>query len=155
VIHIVGRGKKIEGSFDPFYRQYEFLLDEMKFAYAIADLAVCRAGASSIFELAAARIPMLLVPLGLHQSRGDQIINANIFVKKGWAESCEESSLTPERLTEAIERMLSQKTVLVDKLEQAPSSKTAVGVGQVLVSVLRGKAHGSLTSGQLGELSET
>ncbi|MEY2988244.1 MAG: hypothetical protein RJB13_1765, partial [Pseudomonadota bacterium] len=118
-------------------------------------LAVCRAGASSIFELAAARIPMLLVPLGLHQSRGDQIINANIFVKKGWAESCEESSLTPERLTEAIERMLSQKTVLVDKLEQAPSSKTAVGVGQVLVSVLRGKAHGSLTSGQLGELSET
>ncbi|MEY2987161.1 MAG: hypothetical protein RJB13_682, partial [Pseudomonadota bacterium] len=49
VIHIVGRGKKIEGSFDPFYRQYEFLLDEMKFAYAIADLAVCRAGASSIF----------------------------------------------------------------------------------------------------------
>ena len=155
VIHIVGRGKKIEGDFGPCYRQYEFLLDEMKFAYAVADLAVCRAGASSIFELAAARIPMLLVPLGLHQSRGDQIINANIFVKKGWAESCDENTLSPQRLTESIEHMMSQRSVIINKLAQAPDSKTAVVVGELLVSVLKNEHRLSEASDHLGDLSET
>lgn len=144
VIHIVGRGKKFQSDFGSYYRQYEFLLDEMKFAYAVADIAVCRAGASSIFELAAARIPMLLVPLGLHQSRGDQIINANIFVKKGWAESCEENSLSPERIVESIENMMSQRSLLTERLEKAPDSKTAVVVGELLLSMLRNESQHSL-----------
>lgn len=151
VIHIVGRGKQIQGDFGPYYRQYEFLLDEMKLAYALADVTVCRAGASSIFELAAARIPMLLVPLGRHQSRGDQIINADIFVKKGWAESCEEEALSPERLTETIERMLAQKAVFVDRLRHAPDSRTAVVVAELLVSTLKGE----LLNSSVGEFSET
>ena len=50
----------------------------MKFAYGASDIAICRAGASSLFELAYARIPMILIPLGLEASRGDQIINAQI-----------------------------------------------------------------------------
>lgn len=146
VIHIVGRGKTIKGDFGPYYRQYEFLLDEMKLAYAVADIAVCRAGASSIFELAAARVPMLLVPLGLHQSRGDQIINANIFVKKGWAQSCSEESLSPERLMDAIEAMIAKSADLKSRLEQAPSSRTAVVVGDLLVSILKENGSQSCVS---------
>lgn len=146
VIHIVGRGKTIKGDFGPYYRQYEFLLDEMKLAYAVADIAVCRAGASSIFELAAARVPMLLVPLGLHQSRGDQIINANIFVKKGWAQSCSEESLSPERLMDVIEAMIAKSADLKSRLEQAPSSRTAVVVGDLLVSILKENGSQSCVS---------
>lgn len=140
IIHIVGQGKSLSGDFGLHYRQYEFLSQEMKLAYAIADLAVCRAGASSIFELAAARIPMLLVPLGLHQSRGDQIINAKIFADKGWAEYCHEADLTPEHLIRSVDAMFSKSAEIKKRLEQAPGSQTAVTAGELLVSILNKQA---------------
>ena len=40
---------------------------------AAADLVLTRAGANAIFEFAALSKPMLLVPLPLSSSRGDQI----------------------------------------------------------------------------------
>ena len=108
VIHIVGKGKSF--SFSPSlegYRQYEFLADNMKYAYGCADVALCRAGASSLFELAAARIPMVLVPLGMHQSRGDQYVNARIFAQKNWAEWVDEEALTPSKILELIDGVVS------------------------------------------------
>lgn len=144
IIHIVGQGKAVSGDFGPNYRQFEFLGKEMKLAYAIADLALCRAGASSIFELAAARIPMLLVPLGLHQSRGDQIINAKIFAKKGWAEYCHEADLTPEHLVSSVDALLSRSVDVKHRLEQAPGSQTAVAAGELLVSILEKNSNGRI-----------
>ncbi len=45
---------------------------------AAADLVVCRAGASTLWEVAALGLPMLLVPL-VEGSRGDQVRNAAVF----------------------------------------------------------------------------
>ncbi len=137
IIHIVGKGKGFSGEFGPNYRQYEFLGAEMSLAYAAADLALCRAGASSIFELAAARIPMLLVPLGLHQSRGDQIINAKIFSSKGWASWCDEHELTPEKLVSLLNQLRTQNAELKRQLERAPGAQTAARVAQLLISLLQ------------------
>ena len=107
IIHIVGKGnaRKIEGTQN--YKQFEFLNQDMKYAYAVADLAICRAGASSIFELAAARVPMVLVPLGLHASRGDQIVNANIFTSKGWAQTIDENNFQKENALQLIYETMS------------------------------------------------
>jgi UDP-N-acetylglucosamine--N-acetylmuramyl-(pentapeptide) pyrophosphoryl-undecaprenol N-acetylglucosamine transferase len=56
----------------------------MEYAYAAADLAVCRAGASTIAELAAAGLPAVLVPYpeaaADHQTR-----NAEMAVNEGAA----------------------------------------------------------------------
>ena len=109
----------------------------MPLACAIADIAVCRAGASSIFELAAARIPMILVPLGLHQSRGDQIINAKIFSKRGWATWCNEEDLSANQVVKLVETLWTSRQDYKLKLEQAPGSATAAKVGQLLVSLMR------------------
>ncbi|MEN9528286.1 MAG: hypothetical protein RI932_159 [Pseudomonadota bacterium] len=137
IIHIVGKGKGFAGDFGTNYRQYEFLNSEMSLAYAAADIAICRAGASSIFELAAARIPMLLVPLGLHQSRGDQIINAKIFSAKGWATWCDEQELTPEKVVSLLNQLHSQNANLKQQLEHAPGAQTAARVAQLLLSLLQ------------------
>ena len=137
VIHIVGRGKAFDVEKSPFYRQFEFLSDEMAYAYAAADVALCRAGASSIFELAAARVPMILIPLGIHQSRGDQIINAKIFAKKGWATWCDELELTPEKLLELIENTRHNTGEIKLRLEKAPGSQTAAKVALLLLSFLK------------------
>lgn len=128
IIHITGKNR-IPHSTHPDYRQFEFLKDDMKFAYAAANLAVCRAGASSIFELLNARIPMILIPLGLAASRGDQIINAQIFVRKGWAESYEENQFKGDTILKIIENSFKvldkKKGVLIEAAINDSADKVA------------------------------
>ena len=45
---------------------------------------------------------MLLVPLGLDQSRGDQIDNANHFADKGYAKTIDEEQLTAQILLQEL-----------------------------------------------------
>lgn len=140
ILHIVGKGKSFtppEGSTDQGYRQFEFLGAEMKDAYAAADLALCRAGASSLFELAAARIPMLLVPLDLNQSRGDQIVNARVFADAGWALVLREADLSPARLIEECLRLQANRAQMVARLQSAPGPESAERVADVIWSCLQ------------------
>lgn len=137
IIHIVGKGKSFAIEAGPTYRQFEFLSSEMPLAYAAADVALCRAGASSIFELAAARIPMILIPLGLHQSRGDQIINAKIFAAKGWAVWCNEDELSVEKITALVEDARMKNQECRARLAAAPGAETAAKVGTLLLSLMR------------------
>jgi UDP-N-acetylglucosamine--N-acetylmuramyl-(pentapeptide) pyrophosphoryl-undecaprenol N-acetylglucosamine transferase len=136
VIHLVGKGKAFPVSDQGNYRQYEFLSGEMKLAYAVADLAICRAGASSIFELAAARIPMILVPLGLHQSRGDQIENAKSFEKKGWAELLWEKDLSTDNIVALVSGAMASLDERKRALMNAPGAEAARRVGDLLLSLL-------------------
>lgn len=137
IVHIVGRGKIFETSLnqkEAGYHQYDFLGHEMPMAYACADFALCRAGASSIFELAAAQIPMLLVPLDTDQSRGDQIVNAREFVRKGWARCLRESQLRerPESLLAELDALVSSAVRMRDSLSQAPGADAATRVSELL-----------------------
>ncbi|MBI5596166.1 MAG: UDP-N-acetylglucosamine--N-acetylmuramyl-(pentapeptide) pyrophosphoryl-undecaprenol N-acetylglucosamine transferase [Elusimicrobia bacterium] len=72
-------------------------LERMDQAYAAADLAVCRAGATTIAELAAQRLPALLVPYPFATAR-HQDANARVLERAGAAELLDEESLSPERL---------------------------------------------------------
>ena len=67
------------------YAQFEFLTETMPDALAAADFVLSRAGSNTLSELLALRKPMLLVPYPLSASRGDQIKNAESFVKQGFA----------------------------------------------------------------------
>lgn len=137
VIHITGKGNKKDIGISPAcYKQLEFLKDEMKYVYGASDLAICRAGASSLFELAAARIPMILLPLGLHVSRGDQIINAKIFANKGWAQWVDESAFQKDFALKMIESTMESLPEKKKALETAPSKNAAGKVSQVLWDIM-------------------
>jgi undecaprenyldiphospho-muramoylpentapeptide beta-N-acetylglucosaminyltransferase len=71
VIHISGRDnwretetrlRKLKGKERARYHAYPFLEEEMGAAFAAADLAVCRAGASTLGELPLFGLPAVLVP---------------------------------------------------------------------------------------------
>ncbi len=81
VIHLTGAGKNTIAN-KPGYYATEFGSDVLPHLYAIATLAVSRAGAGSIAELAACGIPAILVPIkGL---AGDhQVKNAEAAEKTG------------------------------------------------------------------------
>jgi UDP-N-acetylglucosamine--N-acetylmuramyl-(pentapeptide) pyrophosphoryl-undecaprenol N-acetylglucosamine transferase len=56
-------------------------IDRMDYAYAAADLAVCRSGANSVTEAAATGLPAVYVPLPI--GNGEQALNARPVVDAG------------------------------------------------------------------------
>ncbi|HDM1621767.1 TPA: undecaprenyldiphospho-muramoylpentapeptide beta-N-acetylglucosaminyltransferase, partial [Staphylococcus aureus] len=94
VIHLTGKGLKDAQVKKSGYIQYEFVKEDLTDLLAITDTVISRAGSNAIYEFLTLRIPMLLVPLGLDQSRGDQIDNANHFADKGYAKAIDEEQLT-------------------------------------------------------------
>jgi UDP-N-acetylglucosamine--N-acetylmuramyl-(pentapeptide) pyrophosphoryl-undecaprenol N-acetylglucosamine transferase len=52
---------------------------------AATDLIVCRGGAGTLWECAALKKPMIIIPLRGSGTRGDQVENARIFEEAGAA----------------------------------------------------------------------
>jgi len=98
-------------------------IDRMDLAYAAADLAVCRAGAGTVAELAATGLPAVLVPYP-HAPHDHQAVNAGTLVEPGAALLVRDHEATPERLGP-----------LVDGLLDDPGALAAMG------AAARGAAH--------------
>ncbi|PYT07950.1 MAG: undecaprenyldiphospho-muramoylpentapeptide beta-N-acetylglucosaminyltransferase [Acidobacteria bacterium] len=81
-------------------------LDDMPLRMRQADLVIGRAGASTIFELAASGKPAILVPFP-HAAGGHQLDNARSLEASGAARVVEDSALTGERLAAEIRELLS------------------------------------------------
>lgn len=136
IIHICGKGK-LAGSLNNLtrYRQYEYIKDELPDLFAIADIILSRAGANAIFEFLALKKPALLIPLPLSASRGDQILNANYFTKKGYAECLMQEDLTPSSLKSRLSALYSNRAKYIAAME---NEKYADGTRAVL-DVIRNK----------------
>ena len=81
------------------YRAFPFLSEDMTAALAAADLAVVRAGASTLAEAAAFALPLVIVPYP-HAS-GHQRLNAEAYAASGAAILVEDEALDADRLVEA------------------------------------------------------
>jgi UDP-N-acetylglucosamine--N-acetylmuramyl-(pentapeptide) pyrophosphoryl-undecaprenol N-acetylglucosamine transferase len=66
-----------------------------------ADVLVCRAGATTIFEVAAIGRPAILIPLPT-AADNHQLHNAEVLAKAGAAEVIEQKELTGERLADRV-----------------------------------------------------
>lgn len=91
------------------YRPYDFIYAEMPDVLAAADIVLSRSGASTIWESAVCRKPMILVPLCGSGTRGDQVDNARFFAKAGAAQVLEGSDATPQKLQSALEKALANR----------------------------------------------
>ena len=81
---------QVEGELRPF-------IDDMAAAYADADLVICRAGALTVAELAAAGVASLLVPFP-HAVDDHQTGNARFLADRGAAYLLPQTELSPDRL---------------------------------------------------------
>ncbi|WNR46442.1 undecaprenyldiphospho-muramoylpentapeptide beta-N-acetylglucosaminyltransferase [Paenibacillus roseipurpureus] len=110
VIHLCGKGNiDMELLHTRGYKQFEYLNEELPDVLAMTDLVISRAGATSIFEFLGLEKPMLLIPLSLQASRGDQILNAASFQKAGYADVLQEEDLTAEVLVERVEALYNNR----------------------------------------------
>lgn len=79
--------------------------DRMDLVLAAADLAVCRAGATTVAELAVAGLPAVLVPLP--RAPGDhQTANARWLADAGAAVMVRDDELDGRRLAEEVDRLI-------------------------------------------------
>ena len=121
VLHLCGKGNLDESLMGTKgYCQKEFLSDEMPDALAVADVVLSRAGSNTLSELLALHKPMLLVPYPLGASRGDQIENAKSYARQGLARVLMQEDMTARTLTEALFKLLDERSELLAALEAYP-----------------------------------
>jgi UDP-N-acetylglucosamine--N-acetylmuramyl-(pentapeptide) pyrophosphoryl-undecaprenol N-acetylglucosamine transferase len=105
-------------------------IDDMAARYATADLVICRAGASTIAEIAAAGVASVLVPLP-HAVDDHQTHNANFLSVRGAAVLIPQSEFSADRLV----RLLAEFTR--DKLLAMGSKARAAGKPEATRAVAR------------------
>ncbi len=124
IIHLTGKGLVAPHVLTEDYVQFEFVKDDLTDLLAITDTVVSRAGSNAIYEFLTLRLPMLLIPLGLDQSRGDQIDNAQYFEKQGYATMLDESELSSETLMAALNEIEKNRAQYINNMENFNESYT-------------------------------
>ena len=120
VIHLCGKGKMDESLMDTKgYRQFEYIKDELRDLFALADIVISRAGANAICELLALRKPNLLIPLSANASRGDQILNARSFERQGFSIVLEEEETNDETLLTAVHNLYEHRDTYIQAMRNS------------------------------------
>jgi UDP-N-acetylglucosamine--N-acetylmuramyl-(pentapeptide) pyrophosphoryl-undecaprenol N-acetylglucosamine transferase len=122
------------------YRPHPFLHDDMTAALAAADLAVGRAGASTLAEAAAFALPTAIVPYP-HAS-GHQRLNAETFAEAGAAVLVEDEALDGDRLVEVAGLLAdpARHAVMSAAARDLARPDAAVAVADLVLAVARREA---------------
>jgi UDP-N-acetylglucosamine--N-acetylmuramyl-(pentapeptide) pyrophosphoryl-undecaprenol N-acetylglucosamine transferase len=116
-------------------------IDDMAAAYSWCDLIICRAGALTISELAAAGLGAILVPFPFAVD-DHQTANARFLVAAGAAVLIAEADLTPQRLAGEIASLAADRPRLLAMAQRARSlarpSATA-DLAEACIAAARGR----------------
>ena len=117
IVHLVGKGNINKDLTEKAgYQQYEFVNEQLNDVFAITDLMISRAGANSISEILALKIPNILIPLSAAASRGDQILNAESYEKQGFSTVLQEETLTSELLINSVNTVYANRESIKEKM---------------------------------------
>jgi UDP-N-acetylglucosamine--N-acetylmuramyl-(pentapeptide) pyrophosphoryl-undecaprenol N-acetylglucosamine transferase len=120
---------KIKAVVHPFFA-------EMHLALGAASVALSRAGASSLAELAAMRVPAVLIPFPAAMDN-HQYYNALAFEKTGAADMMQQRGANPEGLTSKILELLTNN-VTREKMRAALAQRHVPGAaGQIAENMMR------------------
>lgn len=121
------------------YHPINFLVEpEYVAACHTADLIISRAGAGSIFEIAATGKASILIPI-TDSARDHQRRNAYIFADEGRAEVIEEANLTPQLLLSVIRSILnnpSKRKIMEEKSRQFATPDASRLIAQALLNLI-------------------
>ena len=134
VAHLCGKGKldeSLKGT--KGYAQFEYISDEMKDFFAMADVIISRAGANSICEIAALNRPNILIPLSANASRGDQILNAKSYQAQGFSEVLDEDTATKDDLIATVHKVYDNRSSYIDAMAQS----TGTGGVEKIVALIK------------------
>ena len=106
-------------------------IDDMARAYAEADLVICRAGATTVTEIAAIGAAALFVPFP-HAVDDHQTSNANFLVDQGAGWLVQQRDLTPEGLADLLQK--TERPALVQRAQKAKTMQKTHAVEDVVAA---------------------
>ncbi|MFO1179952.1 undecaprenyldiphospho-muramoylpentapeptide beta-N-acetylglucosaminyltransferase [Ottowia sp.] len=106
-------------------------IDDMARAYAEADLVICRAGATTVTEIAAIGAAALFVPFP-HAVDDHQTSNARFLVDAGAAWLVQQADLTPEVLTHLLQKM--ERSALLQRALKAKSMQKLTATREIVAA---------------------
>jgi UDP-N-acetylglucosamine--N-acetylmuramyl-(pentapeptide) pyrophosphoryl-undecaprenol N-acetylglucosamine transferase len=118
----------VEAEVTPFIR-------DMAEAYGWADLVICRAGALTVSELAAAGLGAILVPYP-YAVDDHQTANAAYLSASGGAEILPQNQLTAARLSAILTRLLGDRPRLLAMAEAARARAEPDAAGRIVAACL-------------------
>jgi UDP-N-acetylglucosamine--N-acetylmuramyl-(pentapeptide) pyrophosphoryl-undecaprenol N-acetylglucosamine transferase len=108
VLHVTGSADAPGGEADPgvglLYRAVPFV-DRMIEAYSVADVALCRGGATTVAELQAVGLPAIIVPYPYHRDR-QQELHARVLERAGAAIALPDASASGGTVAGHADRLL-------------------------------------------------
>lgn len=138
VVHLCGKGKLDPAlAYTKGYRQFEYIKNELRDIFALADVVISRAGANAICELLALRKPNLLIPLSAKASRGDQILNARSFERQGFSMVLEEEELTKESLLDAVQNLYENRSSFMNAMRDSKQQDSIDTIIRLIEEVRR------------------
>jgi UDP-N-acetylglucosamine--N-acetylmuramyl-(pentapeptide) pyrophosphoryl-undecaprenol N-acetylglucosamine transferase len=121
---------------------------EMELPLGAATAAISRAGASSLAELAAMRVPAVLVPYPT-ATDNHQFFNARAFEANGAARLLEQQSATPETLVQLLLEVVEKPTVH-EKMQAALAQWHAPHAAEQIAEAMLARAGASVGEGCRG-----
>lgn len=138
IIHLCGKGNLDNNLINTKgYAQFEYISQQLKDMFALADIVISRAGANAICELLALHKPNILIPLSAAASRGDQILNAKSFEKQGFSYVIEEENLTAATLQTAINTVSRKKESYIHAMAASGQMDSIQTILQIIEKELR------------------
>ncbi|MBR5976840.1 MAG: undecaprenyldiphospho-muramoylpentapeptide beta-N-acetylglucosaminyltransferase [Clostridia bacterium] len=110
-------GVEVEERSDIILREY---IDDMQVCMPAADILICRAGASSLYEIRALGKASILIP-SPNVAENHQFYNAMELVNNGAAKIIEEKDLTPELLANMVNELISNPAEIREMEKNAKS----------------------------------
>ena len=126
----------LDKNLEPYYHIVSSL-DEiaLKNAYAATDAIVSRAGAGSIFEIAALGKPSILVPLPT-SARNHQVENAYQYAKSGACIVIEQGNLTPNFFLGELRLIVTRKEEMSQRALQFAKPEAAKNIAEEILQYL-------------------
>lgn len=149
VVHQVGKPQAAKATIAPelqnCYRHYNFIGKEIADLFAAASLVITRAGASSIWELAATGKAAVVIPLRGSGTRGDQVKNALFLQEKGASVVLPENpedkgEISPDQLYNAVEIILTdneKKKNLEETIKKLDCPDSALLIAKELLKIAK------------------
>lgn len=121
--------------------QVDAFIDDMADAYGWADIAICRAGAMTVFELAAAGLGAIFVPYP-HAVDDHQAGNAAYLEQAGAALIIRDGELSPERLAAEFTGLASRERLLqmAERARKQALPQATLAVTEACVAAAGGAA---------------
>lgn len=136
ILHVCGKNNLAKEQTLKGYFQAEYIND-IENAFSVASICISRAGSNTLFELMSLKIPTLLIPLPKGASRGDQILNAKHFEKLGLAHVLEQSSLTSQSLSMAIDAVYHNRLNYAENFTKTPITDASPKIANIISSYAR------------------